>query len=83
TCNALQVGDPAEPGTRIGPISNKAQYEKVQRMIGTGIEEGARVVAGGPGRPDGLTRGFYARPTIFADVDNSMTIAREEIFGPV
>jgi aldehyde dehydrogenase (NAD+) len=83
TANALQVGDPTEPGTRIGPISNKAQYEKVQRMIGTGIEEGARVVAGGPGRPDGLTRGFYARPTIFADVDNSMTIAREEIFGPV
>ena len=81
--NAVTVGDPADPATRMGPISNRAQYEKVQRMIGIGIEEGARVVAGGPGRPDGLSRGFYARPTVFADVRNDMTIAREEIFGPV
>jgi aldehyde dehydrogenase (NAD+) len=81
--NAVVVGDPADPATRMGPISNRNQYEKVQRMIRLGIEEGARVVAGGPGRPAGLERGFYARPTIFADVSNNMAIAREEIFGPV
>ncbi|MFP6560379.1 aldehyde dehydrogenase family protein [Paraburkholderia sp. B3] len=83
TANALTVGDPADPVTRMGPISNRLQYEKVQKMIATGIEEGARVAAGGPGRPAGLERGFYARPTIFADVHNGMAIAREEIFGPV
>jgi aldehyde dehydrogenase (NAD+) len=81
--NAVTVGDPADPATRMGPISNRLQYERVQKMIATGIEEGARVAAGGPGRPTGLTRGFYARPTIFADVHNDMKIAREEIFGPV
>lgn len=81
--NAVVVGDPADPATRMGPISNRGQYEKVQRMVGIGIEEGARVVAGGPGRPEGLERGFYARPTVFADVRNDMAIAREEIFGPV
>ncbi|MCY1525416.1 3-succinoylsemialdehyde-pyridine dehydrogenase [compost metagenome] len=81
--NAVAVGDPADAQTRMGPISNRAQYEKVQRLIGIGIEEGARVAAGGPGRPDGLKQGFYARPTVFADVRNDMTIAREEIFGPV
>ncbi|SPB13771.1 aldehyde dehydrogenase [Caballeronia novacaledonica] len=81
--NSLTVGDPADPATKMGPISNRAQYEKVQRMIRIGMEEGARVVAGGPGRPVGLERGFYAKPTIFADVHNDMTIAREEIFGPV
>ncbi|WP_458763752.1 aldehyde dehydrogenase family protein [Cupriavidus basilensis] len=81
--NAVVVGDPADPATKMGPISNRGQYDKVQRMIGIGIEEGARVVAGGPGRPEGLERGFYARPTVFADVRNDMVIAREEIFGPV
>ena len=81
--NAVVVGDPADPATKMGPISNRGQYEKIQRMIGLGIEEGARVVAGGPGRPEGLERGFYARPTVFADVRNDMVIAREEIFGPV
>ncbi|MGE8366439.1 aldehyde dehydrogenase family protein [Cupriavidus sp.] len=81
--NAVVVGDPADPATKMGPVSNREQYEKVQRMIGIGIEEGARVVAGGPGRPEGLERGFYARPTVFADVRNDMAIAREEIFGPV
>lgn len=81
--DAVVVGDPANPATKMGPISNRAQYDKVQRMIGVGIEEGARVAAGGPGRPAGLERGFYARPTIFADVRNDMRIAREEIFGPV
>ncbi|MGO4325949.1 aldehyde dehydrogenase family protein [Cupriavidus sp. 2TAF22] len=79
----VTVGDPADPATKMGPISNRGQYEKVQRMIGIGIEEGARLVAGGPGRPPGLERGFFARPTIFADVRNDMAIAREEIFGPV
>ncbi|CAG9175042.1 aldehyde dehydrogenase family protein [Cupriavidus pinatubonensis] len=83
TAGALQVGDPADPATKIGPLSNRAQFDKVQQMIGIGIEEGARVIAGGLGRPDGLERGFYVRPTVFADVHNSMTVAREEIFGPV
>ncbi|WP_321962714.1 aldehyde dehydrogenase family protein [Paraburkholderia sp. J7] len=81
--NAILVGDPADPATRMGPLSNRAQYDKVQRMIEAGMAEGARVAAGGLGRPPGLTRGFYARPTIFAGVHNGMTIAREEIFGPV
>ncbi|SAL20512.1 betaine-aldehyde dehydrogenase [Caballeronia peredens] len=81
--NAITVGAPGDPATKMGPISNRAQYEKVQRMIGAGIEEGARVAAGGPGRPPGIERGFYARPTIFADVHNGMAIAREEVFGPV
>lgn len=81
--NAVKVGDPSDPETRMGPISNRGQYDKVQRLIGVGIEEGARLAAGGAGRPDGLARGFYARPTVFADVRNDMTIAREEIFGPV
>ncbi|SPA30849.1 NAD+-dependent betaine aldehyde dehydrogenase; similar to E.coli betB [Cupriavidus taiwanensis] len=81
--NAVKVGDPSDPDTKMGPISNRGQYDKVQRLIGVGIEEGARLAAGGPGRPDGLERGFYARPTIFADVRNDMAIAREEIFGPV
>ncbi|CAG4926944.1 aldehyde dehydrogenase family protein [Paraburkholderia gardini] len=81
--SGITVGDPTDPATRMGPISNRAQYEKVQAMIRTGIEEGARVIAGGPGRPEGIAHGFYARPTVFADVRNDMTIAREEIFGPV
>jgi aldehyde dehydrogenase (NAD+) len=81
--NAVKVGDPADPATKMGPISNRTQYEKVQHLIRVGIEEGARLVAGGPGRPQGFERGFYARPTVFADVRNDMTIAREEIFGPV
>ncbi|MDR5774483.1 MULTISPECIES: aldehyde dehydrogenase family protein [unclassified Caballeronia] len=81
--NAVTVGDPADPATKMGPISNRAQYDKVQRMIRTGLEEGARLAAGGVGRPEGISRGFYARPTVFADVHNGMKIAREEIFGPV
>ncbi|TDF67267.1 aldehyde dehydrogenase family protein [Cupriavidus sp. L7L] len=83
TANALQVGHPASPDSKLGPISNRRQYEHVQAMIGRGVAEGARLVAGGPGRPAGLDRGFYARPTVFADVSNDMGIAREEIFGPV
>jgi aldehyde dehydrogenase (NAD+) len=81
--NAIVVGDPADPATRMGPIASRAQYDKVQHMIRVGIEEGARVIAGGPGRPEGFPRGFYARATVFADVRNDMRIAREEIFGPV
>ncbi|CAG4889742.1 aldehyde dehydrogenase family protein [Paraburkholderia saeva] len=81
--NSITIGDPRDPATRMGPISNRAQYEKVQAMIRAGIEEGARVVAGGPGKPEGIAQGFYARPTVFADVRNDMKIARDEIFGPV
>ena len=81
--NATVVGSPEMEGVRIGPISNKSQYEKVQRMIQLGIDEGATLVAGGPGKPDGLTEGYFVKPTVFGNVTNDMTIAREEIFGPV
>ena len=81
--NSTVVGTPETEGVRIGPISNKTQYEKVQRLIQVGIDEGARLVAGGVGRPEGLTEGYFSQPTVFADVTNDMTIAREEIFGPV
>ena len=80
---AVKVGDPNDAATNIGPLSNGTQFKKVQSLIEKGVEEGARVVAGGPGRPQGLTKGYYAQPTVFADVNNNMTIAREEIFGPV
>jgi aldehyde dehydrogenase (NAD+) len=81
--DATQAGDPFTKGTNIGPLSSKAQFEKVERLIRTGIDEGAKLVAGGPGRPEGVLRGYFAKPTVFADVRNDMTIAREEIFGPV
>jgi aldehyde dehydrogenase (NAD+) len=77
------IGDPAEEGRHIGPLVSQAHFDKVQGLIETGIAEGARLVAGGPGRPEGFNRGYYVRPTVFADVDPAMTIAREEIFGPV
>ena len=77
------VGDPFAEDTGVGPLANKAQFDKVQRLIQKGIEEGATVVAGGPGHPDGVTKGYFVKPTVFTDVDNKMTIAREEIFGPV
>jgi len=80
---SVKAGDPADPSTNIGPLSSAAQFKKVQGLIEQGIAEGAKVVAGGPGRPEGLSKGFYARPTVFANVNNNMTIAREEIFGPV
>jgi aldehyde dehydrogenase (NAD+) len=80
---ATRVGMPDDESVALGPVANRAQFEKVQRLIEQGIAEGARVVAGGPGRPAGLTRGFFVRPTVFTDVDPAMTIAREEIFGPV
>ena len=77
------VGDPSEDGNHIGPLVSQTQYDKVQGLIEKGIEEGAELVAGGPGRPDGFNRGYFVRPTVFANVNNDMTIAREEIFGPV
>jgi aldehyde dehydrogenase (NAD+) len=83
TAEATKVGDPFAEGTSIGPLSSKAQFDKVQHLIERGIEEGAKLVAGGPGRPDGLAKGYFSKPTVFADVRNDMTIAREEIFGPV
>ncbi len=80
---AIRVGDPSSPETFMGPLVGHGQYAKVQRLIRSGIDDGARLLCGGPGKPDGLDTGFYARPTVFADVDNAMTIAQEEIFGPV
>jgi aldehyde dehydrogenase (NAD+) len=79
----VRLGDPFEIGVTMGPLVSAAQYERVQGYIRKGIEEGARLVAGGPGRPEGIERGYFARPTVFARVRNDMTIAREEIFGPV
>lgn len=80
---ATKVGDPQEDGTHIGPVASKAQFDKIQALIQSGIDEGARLVAGGIGRPENVQRGYFVKPTVFAGVDNSMTIAREEIFGPV
>ena len=77
------VGPAENEGRHIGPLVSQIQFDKVQDLIQKGIDEGARLVAGGTGRPDGLNRGYFARPTVFADVSNDMTIAREEIFGPV
>jgi aldehyde dehydrogenase (NAD+) len=79
---ATTVGDPAG-NSKIGPVVSDVQWNKIQMLIRKGIEEGATLVTGGPGRPEGLERGYYVKPTIFADVTNDMTIAREEIFGPV
>jgi aldehyde dehydrogenase (NAD+) len=79
----LIVGDPADPATTLGPVANKTQFDRVQQMIGVGIEEGARLICGGPGRPEGLSRGYFARPTVFSGVSTGMRIAQEEIFGPV
>jgi aldehyde dehydrogenase (NAD+) len=80
---ATKAGDPNVKGTTIGPVVNEAQFRKIQRLIETGIAEGATLVTGGLGRPEGLNRGYYVRPTVFANVKPEMTIAREEIFGPV
>ncbi|MBY4677772.1 aldehyde dehydrogenase family protein [Marinobacterium arenosum] len=80
---SLKVGDPLAEDTFLGPMVSKAQLETVRRYIGIGVEEGARLVTGGLEPPAGLNKGYYQRPTIFADVNNQMTIAREEIFGPV
>ena len=81
--NSIGVDDPAKPGDHIGPVVNQAQFDKIQALIQQGIDEGATLIAGGTGRPDHLETGYYVKPTVFANVDNQMTIAREEIFGPV
>ena len=80
---AMLTGDPNSEETFLGPISNKTQYEKVQTLIQDGIDEGADLACGGVGRPDGLDKGFFVRPTVFTNVQNDMSIAQEEIFGPV
>jgi aldehyde dehydrogenase (NAD+) len=80
---ATKAGDPSSKDTHIGPLAGKAQFEKVQRLIQQGIDEGANLIAGGLGRPEGIGKGYFVKPTVFADVSNDMTIAREEIFGPV
>lgn len=77
------VGDPKADGVTMGPVANKAQFEKIQRLLQQGLDEGATAVVGGPGRPNGIQQGYFIRPTVFANVNNNMTIAREEIFGPV
>ncbi|CAG9231100.1 hypothetical protein BVI434_740003 [Burkholderia vietnamiensis] len=77
------VGDPFADATTHGPLANRAQFERVAQMIDVGVAEGAKLIAGGPGRPAGCERGFYARPTIFSDVRTGMAIAQQEIFGPV
>lgn len=83
TAETVIVGDPLAEGTRLGPLVSKAQFERVQSLIDTGIKEGAQVVVGGLGRPQGVNRGYYVRPTVFAYVDPNATIAQQEIFGPV
>ena len=83
TAEKTRVGDPKAETTQLGPVVSQLQYDKIQKLIQTGIDEGATLVTGGVGRPDGLNRGYYIRPTVFGNVTNDMTIAREEIFGPV
>ncbi|MEQ9143348.1 MAG: aldehyde dehydrogenase family protein [Parvibaculaceae bacterium] len=83
TAEQVKVGDPFAEDSKIGPVVSEVQFNKIQDLIQKGIDEGATLVAGGTGRPDGLNKGYYVRPTIFGNVTNDMTIAREEIFGPV
>jgi aldehyde dehydrogenase (NAD+) len=83
TMRTFTVGDPADPKTAVGPMVSQKQYERVQSYIRKGIEEGAEVLVGGEGRPEGLDAGYFVKPTVFVNVTNDMTIAREEIFGPV
>jgi aldehyde dehydrogenase (NAD+) len=80
---AVKVGPASEPGRHIGPVVNRRQWEQIQGFIQKGIDEGARLVAGGLGLPEGMNKGYFVRPTVFADVTPGMTIEREEIFGPV
>jgi aldehyde dehydrogenase (NAD+) len=82
TAEAITVGDP-KGNAQLGPVVSRVQWEKIQGLIQTGIDEGATLVVGGTGRPEGLDRGYYVKPTVFGNVKNDMTIAREEIFGPV
>ena len=79
----FEVGDPKKEGEHIGPVISETQYNKIQTLIKKGIDEGAKLVAGGPGKPEGLQKGYFVKPTVFADVKNDMEIARTEIFGPV
>ena len=83
TAEGVKVGDPTAADTTIGPVVSEVQFEKIQGLIQRGIDEGATLVTGGMGRPDGLNAGYYVKPTVFGNVSNDMTIAREEIFGPV
>jgi aldehyde dehydrogenase (NAD+) len=77
------VGDPADEATTMGPVVSELQFNKIQGLIEKGIAEGAKLVCGGPGRPEGIDKGYFVRPTVFSEANNEMTIAREEIFGPV
>lgn len=83
TAEQIKVGDPSDETTQIGPVVSAAQFEKVQNLIQKGIDEGAKLETGGVGRPDGMNRGYFVKPTVFSNVTNDMTIAQEEIFGPV
>ena len=80
---SVVVGDPAAKGTTMGPVVSEVQFNKIQGLIEAGIAEGAKVVTGGPGRPEGISKGYFVRPTVFSGVNNDMTVAQEEIFGPV
>ena len=80
---SFEVGDPKKEGEHIGPVISEAQYSKIQTLIQKGIDEGAKLVAGGTGKPEGLDKGYFVKPTVFADVNNDMEVARTEIFGPV
>ena len=79
----FEVGDPKKEGEHIGPVISENQFKKIQALIQKGIDEGAKLVAGGTGKPDGLDKGYFVKPTVFADVNNDMEVARTEIFGPV
>src|SRR5215471_9730248 len=83
TAESMRVGDPFGDSTMLGPVVSQAQFDKIQRLIQAGIDEGAQLAVGGTGRPEGLGRGYYVKPTVFGKVRNDMTIARDEIFGPV
>jgi len=80
---SVVVGDPSAEGTTMGPVVSEVQFNKIQGLLEAGVAEGAKVVTGGPGRPEGLDKGYFIRPTVFSEANNEMTIAREEIFGPV
>jgi aldehyde dehydrogenase (NAD+) len=77
------VGDPAAEGTTMGPVVSEVQFTKIQALLQKGVDEGAKVVTGGPGLPEGIDKGYFIKPTVFSEVNNGMTVAREEIFGPV
>jgi aldehyde dehydrogenase (NAD+) len=80
---SVVIGDPTEADTQMGPVVSQLQFDRIQTLIQKGVDEGARLVVGGPGKPEGIDTGYFVRPTVFSDVHNDMTIAREEIFGPV